>query len=183
MAEEIIIDKSSGKEERYQQILPQVFALVETENDLVANLANITSALKYGMDFFWVGFYIVKPVSPSIDYETGIPVLRKEEYELVLGPFQGTVACTRIGFGKGVCGTCWKEKRVIMADDVEKFPGHIACSSASKSEIVLPVFDTQQKVVMVMDIDSDKLSGFDNTDEKYLREIVKLIEEKLIISG
>lgn len=181
MAEEIIIDKSTGKEERYKQILPQIFALVEGENDLVANLANIASALKYGMDFFWVGFYIVKPSPFSRDYEkTDIPVIQKDNYELVLGPFQGTVACTRIGFGKGVCGSSWKEERIIVVDDVGKFPGHIACSSASKSEIVLPVFDALQKVVMVMDIDSDKLSSFDDTDKKYLGEIVRLLEKKIV---
>ncbi len=160
--EEIKIGKSLTPKEQYEQLIPQIAALIESENDLIANLANITSALKYGMNFFWVGFYFIK------------------NNELVLGPFQGTVACTRIGFGKGVCGMAWKEKKIIMVDDVEKFHGHIACSSESKSEIVLPVFDDKKNVFAVMDIDSDKHSAFDKTDEISLGEIVKLIEKKLL---
>ena len=162
MSGEINIEKSLSKKEKYEQLIPQIAALIENENDLIANLANITSALKYGMNFFWVGFYFIK------------------NNELVLGPFQGTVACTRIGFGKGVCGAAWKEKKVIIVDDIEKFHRHIACSSESKSEIVLPVFDNKKNVFAVMDIDSDKLSAFDKTDEISLGEIVKLIEKKLL---
>lgn len=175
MAEEIIIDKSLDKEKKYEQILPLIAALIEGETDLTANLSNITAALKYGMDFFWVGFYMVKPLNAEMKDS-----IKAMEPELVLGPFQGPVACTRIGFGKGVCGTCWQEKRSIIVDDVEKFPGHISCSSASRSEIVLPVSDSRQKVVMVLDIDSDKLRAFDNTDKKYLERLVKLIEKKII---
>src|SRR5688572_31855662 len=115
MAEELIISKSVNKKERYQTLLPQIEALVTGEPDLIANLANIAAALKQTMDFFWVGFYIVR------------------ERELVLGPFQGPIACTRIGFGKGVCGAAWKDKKTIIVPDVEEFPGHIACSSAAKS--------------------------------------------------
>ena len=144
------------KREKYASLLPQIDALVEGENDLIANLSNIMSALKFGMDFFWVGIYFVK------------------DNQLVLGPFQGPVACTRIGLGKGVCGTAWKEKRTIIVDDVDQFPGHIACSSLSKSEIVLPIFH-QSKVVAILDVDSINLNEFDETDKQFLEQIVQLI--------
>jgi L-methionine (R)-S-oxide reductase len=148
------------KKEKYESLLPQIKALIAGESDRIANLSNIMSALKYGMDFFWVGIYIVDG-----------------ERELVLGPFQGPVACTRIALGKGVCGTAWKEKRTIIVEDVDLFPGHIACSSASRSEIVLPAFDKNGEVTMVLDIDSDQLATFDETDSVYLDQVIKLIEK------
>ncbi len=156
MAESISIS-GTNKKERYESLIPQIKALVEGEKDLIANLSNIAGALKYGMNFFWVGIYFVK------------------QNELVLGPFQGPVACTRIGFGKGVCGTTWKEKKTFIVPDVEKFPGHIACSSDSKSEIVIPCMKNGE-VFAVFDIDSDKLNDFDDTDKKYLEEVVRIIE-------
>ena len=159
MAESVFIDKTlSGKRERYTALLPQLKALVEGEPDFIANVSNIVAALMETFGFFWIGVYIVR------------------ENMLVLGPFQGPVACTRIGFGKGVCGTSWKEKRVIRVDDVDTFPGHIACNSASRSEIVLPAFRNGE-VFMVLDVDSDKLSDFDTDDEKYLGEVIKILEQ------
>ena len=160
MAEELIISKSVSKKERYQTLLPQIKALVEREPDQVANLSNIAAALKQTMDFFWVGFYLVK------------------ENQLVLGPFQGPIACTRIDLGKGVCGTAWKEKRTIIVPDVEKFPGHIACNSASKSEIVLPAFKNNE-VALVLDVDSDALNDFNSTDQLALEELMRIIEKFL----
>ncbi|MEI6816512.1 MAG: GAF domain-containing protein [Bacteroidota bacterium] len=158
MAENIHIPTEIiDKEERYRLLVPQIRALVAGESDVIANLANIVAAIKFGMNFFWVGVYFVK------------------DNELVLGPFQGPVACTRIAFGKGVCGVAWKERKVILVEDVDKFPGHIACSSLSKSEIVLPIFK-QQEVVMVMDIDSEELNTFDAIDEQYLQTVCRLIE-------
>ena len=147
------------KKEKYESLLPQIKALIEGETDFIANLSNIMSALKFGMDFFWVGIYFVK------------------DQQLVLGPFQGPVACTRIGLGKGVCGTAWKEKKTIVVEDVDQFPGHIACSSLSKSEIVLPAFDSQGNVKLILDIDSEHLATFDETDKFYLEQVM------LIISG
>jgi len=143
------------KEEKYQSLLPQIQELTKNEPDVTANLANIAAALKQTFGFFWVGFYIVK------------------ENELVLGPFQGPIACTRISFGKGVCGTAWKERQTIIVPDVEQFPGHIACSSESKSEIVVPLFENGE-VVGVLDIDSDRLNEFDEVDAEYLGKIVFL---------
>lgn len=157
MAEQLIIDTAASKETRYQSLVPQIEALISGESDAVANLANIAAALRQTFNFFWVGFYIVK------------------NNELVLGPFQGPIACTRIAFGKGVCGACWKEKKVMLVPNVDEFPGHIACSSDSKSEIVLPAFKNQE-VALVLDVDSDKLNGFDATDEKYLLQVMKLVE-------
>ncbi len=157
MAEQLIIDVSADKESRYQSLVPQIEALITGESDAVANLANITAALRQAMNFFWVGFYIVK------------------NNELVLGPFQGPIACTRIAFGKGVCGASWKEKKIVLVPNVEVFPGHIACSSDSKSEIVLPAFKNNE-VALVLDVDSDQLNDFDTTDEKYLLQVMKLIE-------
>jgi L-methionine (R)-S-oxide reductase len=160
MAEELIISASVGKKERYQMLLPQIKALVEGEPDEIANLSNIAAALKQTLNFFWVGFYLVK------------------ENQLVLGPFQGPIACTRIDFGKGVCGTSWKEKKTILVPDVEKFPGHIACNSASKSEIVLPAFKNNE-VALVLDVDSDALNDFNSTDQLALEELMRIIENFL----
>lgn len=158
MAEELIIATGASKEERYAGLLPQIFGLVEGETDIIANLANIAAALRQTFDFFWVGFYLVK------------------DEQLVLGPFQGPIACTRIQFGKGVCGTSWKEERTILVPDVDAFPGHIACSSASKSEIVVPGFKSK-KVALVLDVDSDQLNDFDDTDKKYLEQLMRTIEK------
>jgi len=158
MAEQLIISPSASKEEKYKTLVPQIEALVFGEQDVVANLSNIAAALRQTMNFFWVGFYVVKA------------------NELVLGPFQGPIACTRIQYGKGVCGTSWKEKKVILVPDVEEFPGHIACSSDSKSEIVLPAFKNGE-VALVLDVDSDKLNDFDQTDEHYLRQVMAIIEK------
>jgi L-methionine (R)-S-oxide reductase len=163
MAEQLIIETSADKATRYKTLVPQIEALVNGESDMTANLANIAAALRQTMNFFWVGFYIVKNNDLS-----GKP-------ELVLGPFQGPIACTRIAFGKGVCGACWKEKKVMLVPDVEEFPGHIACSSDSKSEIVLPAFKNNE-VALVLDVDSDKLNDFDTTDEIYLTQVMKIIE-------
>ena len=158
MAEELIISTSSDKEERYSTLVPQIEALVSGEVDLIANLSNIAAALKQTMNFFWVGFYLVK------------------ENQLVLGPFQGPIACTRINSGKGVCGTAWKERRTIIVPNVDEFPGHIACSSESKSEIVLPAFKND-KVFLVLDVDSDKLNDFDKTDQDYLERVMRIVEK------
>jgi GAF domain-containing protein len=155
MAEDLTITKGD-KKEQYESLLPQIEALLTGEPNLVANLANIAAALKEQFNWFWVGFYWVI------------------EDELVLGPFQGPVACTRIKKGRGVCGTAWEKACTILVDDVEKFPGHIACSSLSKSEIVVPVFKAG-KVLGVLDVDSSELSQFDATDQVYLEKIVALI--------
>ena len=160
MAEELLISNSTDKAEQYQALIPQIEALVTGEPDLTANLANIASALKYGMDFFWVGFYLVK------------------EEQLVLGPFQGPIACTRIMKGKGVCGTSWEKAKTILVDNVDEFPGHIACSSDSKSEIVLPAFKNDE-VALILDVDSDQLADFDETDQKYLEQLMRIVERLL----
>jgi GAF domain-containing protein len=156
MAEDLNIFHGS-KEEQYQNLLPQIKGLLEGEPDLIANLANIAAALKEQFNFFWVGFYLVK------------------DDELVLGPFQGPVACTRIKKSRGVCGTAWEQANTIIVPDVEKFPGHIACSSLSKSEIVLPLFK-DGAVVGVLDVDSSSLDSFDETDKIYLQKIIELIK-------
>lgn len=156
MSEEIIISKERSKRETYEALYPQLKALLGTETDLIANMANMTAALKVAFGFLWVGFYIVK------------------ENQLVLGPFQGPVACTRIGFGKGVCGTSWKEKRTIIVPDVDEFPGHIACSSLSRSEIVVPVIKNNETVA-VLDIDSENLHTFDEMDSDYLHKMILLL--------
>ena len=153
MADDLIITAST-KEEKYQQLIPQINALLLGEEDTIANMANVCAALKFGLNFFWVGFYLVK------------------NNQLVLGPFQGPVACTRINNGKGVCGTAWQKAQTLIVPDVEKFEGHIACSSLSKSEIVVPIFDENNLVVGVLDVDSDELNTFDEIDEKYLKEIL-----------
>ncbi|MGE0562023.1 MAG: GAF domain-containing protein [Flavobacteriales bacterium] len=157
MAEELLIRSNLSKEEKYKALLPQLEALVFGETDVVANLANISAALKSTFNFLWVGFYIVK------------------QDELVLGPFQGPIACTRIRKGKGVCGTSWQNADTIIVPNVDEFPGHIACSSASKSEIVLPIFNNKNEVIMVLDIDSEELNTFDSIDEKYLLQLTKLV--------
>lgn len=161
MAEDLLISTGS-KTDQYKQLLPQIQALLDGEPDLVANLANTVGALKEQFGWLWVGFYLVK-TSPS-RYE-----------ELVLGPFQGPVACTRIRKGKGVCGASWEQAKTLIVPDVEKFPGHIACSSLSRSEIVVPVFK-DNKVVAVLDADSEEYSKFDETDQEWLRSIVELIQ-------
>jgi L-methionine (R)-S-oxide reductase len=157
MAEDLFIAKNLSKEEKYQTLLPQLEALVYGEPDVIANLANISAALKSTFNFLWVGFYLVK------------------NDELVLGPFQGPIACTRIKKGKGVCGTSWQDAKTIIVPNVDEFPGHIACSSDSKSEIVVPVFNSKNEIIMVLDIDSEELNMFDKTDEKHLLQLSKLI--------
>lgn len=156
MAEEIKILDTDNKKEKYINLLPQIEGLLAGEEDLIANLANIAAALKQSMGFFWVGFYLSKG------------------NELVLGPFQGPVACTRIGFGKGVCGTAMAQKKSIIVPDVDQFPGHIACNSVSRSEIVIP-FVVDGTVQLMLDVDSDQLDDFDATDEVYLSKIVSLV--------
>lgn len=151
MSENLSISNGS-KAEKYQELVPQLKALLIGEKDEIANLANFVAALKETFRFFWVGFYLVK------------------ENELVLGPFQGPIACTRIKKGKGVCGTSWEQGKAILVPDVDQFPGHIACSSLSKSEIVIPLIKNQ-KVIGVLDVDSDQLNDFDEVDEKYLTEL------------
>lgn len=158
MAESIVINGTT-KAERYTQLIPQIKSLIAAENDLIANLSNIAAALNEAFHFLWVGFYLVK------------------DNELVLGPFQGPVACTRIAFGRGVCGTAWKNKQTLIVPDVDAFPGHIACSSLSKSEIVVPVFNDKKEVALILDIDSTALSNFDKTDAFYLEQIVALVNK------
>jgi GAF domain-containing protein len=153
MAEDLNIINGS-KEEVYTSLIPQIKALIDGEPDLVANLANTCAALKEQFGWLWVGFYLVK------------------DDELVLGPFQGPVACTRIKKGRGVCGTAWAEARTLVVDDVEKFPGHIACSSLSRSEIVVPIIRNDE-VIGVLDVDSELLAHFDETDKKHLEEIIE----------
>lgn len=160
MSESLLIDVNASKEEKYKALIPQINALVDGEEDVVANLANITAALKEAFGYFWIGFYIVK------------------NGELVLGPFQGPIACTRIQKGKGVCGSVWADAKTIVVPDVEAFPGHIACSSASKSEIVIPGFKNDE-VALVLDIDSDELNTFDEIDKKYLEELMKTVSKFL----
>ena len=152
MAEHLFIDQTAGKATRYQQVLPQIEALLSAEDDLTANLANVAAALKQTFDFFWVGFYHVK------------------NDVLVLGPFQGPIACTRINFGKGVCGAAWEQKISIVVPDVHAFPGHIACSSLSNSEIVVPIVKNSS-VVAVLDVDSEHFNHFDETDRLNLEKI------------
>ena len=151
MSEQIIISGQT-KQAKYEALLPQIFALTESESSWIANLANTSAALKEIFGFFWVGFYLV------------------DGDQLVLGPFQGPVACTRIAFGKGVCGASWKQKRAILVPDVEAFPGHIACSSLSRSEVVLPLMK-EGEVIGVLDVDSDQLNEFDEVDVKFLTEL------------
>jgi L-methionine (R)-S-oxide reductase len=154
MSQSVSVDLNLSKEEKYKTVLPQINELISHENDLIANFANISAVLKSVFGFFWVGFYIVK------------------HEELVLGPFQGDVACTRIAKGKGVCGTAWQKQETIVVPDVNLFPGHIACSALSKSEIVVPVFNSKNQVFAVLDIDSSEFNDFDEIDQKYLEKML-----------
>ena len=158
MAESLLLPTTSDRATIYKALLPQIEALVTGESDLIANLANISAALKEAFGFFWVGFYL------------------KRENELVLGPFQDPIACTRIRFNKGVCGHCYTSKQTIIVPDVEAFPGHIACSSASKSEIVLPAFDSEGEVFLVLDVDSDQLNDFSEIDANGLEKVMRIVE-------
>jgi L-methionine (R)-S-oxide reductase len=159
MAESLII-QSTSKAEKYSELLPQIKALIAGETNAVANMANIVAALKTTFNFFWVGFYVV------------------EHQTLVLAPFQGPIACTRIALGKGVCGKVWESKQALIVPNVDLFEGHIACSSDSKSEIVIPIFKGNE-VVAVLDVDSDQLNDFDETDEKYLTQLCQWFSEFL----
>jgi len=161
MSEELFIADTANKKEKYESLLPQLEALINGETDVVANQANIAAALRETFGWWWVGFYWIK------------------NNELVLGPFQGPIACTRIKLGKGVCGTAWKEARSILVPDVEAFPGHIACSSSSVSEIVIPIFDNQNKVVGVLDVDSEQYNVLGETDVHFLEELSRLITATL----
>lgn len=156
MAEELTLTATT-KAEKYKELYPQVQALLHGESDTIAKMANMCAALKQSMNFLWVGFYLVK------------------NNELVLGPFQGPVACMRIAYGKGVCGKAWELKDTIIVDDVDQFPGHIACSSLSKSEIVLPLRNSNKEVTAVLDIDSDAYATFDRTDEDWLKMMLELV--------
>lgn len=158
MAEEIFLPENADKTAIYAELLPQIKALVADEPDLVANLANVSAVLKYSLGYFWVGFYLMK------------------EGELVLGPFQGPLACTRIAVGRGVCGTAAEKRETILVPDVEAFPGHIACSSLSKSEVVVPIL-AQGEVKGVMDVDSDRLNDFEPEDARFLEQVVQLLVE------
>ncbi len=153
VAEDLKIAITGGKKEKYETLIPQLRSLLEAESDLIANLANIAAALKETFGWWWVGFYLVK------------------NDELVLGPFQGPVACTRIKYGRGVCGTAWKEARSLLVPDVEAFPGHIACSSLSVAEIVVPLFNASGQVAGVLDVDSERFDQLDETDVQYLEII------------
>ena len=155
-----------NKEEKYRLLAEQIRSLIEGEKDVVAVMANVAAAIHETMGFFWTGFYRVMPKGGSHE---------GSGQELVLGPFQGPVACMHIAFGRGVCGTAWQRKETIVVPDVEQFPGHIACSSLSRSEIVVPVFNESNEVVAVLDIDSRDLNTFDEIDKKWLEEIVKLL--------
>lgn len=157
MAEDLIITKAD-KAERYQELIPQIKGLITGEDNIIANLANVAAALREAMGFFWVGFYMVDSASN----------------QLVLGPFQGPVACTRIAFGKGVCGSAWAKNETLIVPDVDEFPGHIACSSLSKSEIVIPG-SRNGEVLFVLDVDSDVVNAFDGVDQNYLEEIIQLV--------
>jgi len=159
MSEDLIIDKKASKKDRYEQLLPQLKSLIEGESNLLANQANFCAAIKEAFDFLWIGFYHV------IDDE------------LVLGTFQGPVACTRIKKGRGVCGSAWEKREAIIVEDVDAFPGHIACSSASKSEIVIPIFDKEGNVEAVFDVDDSELNRFDEIDKEFLTSMLSLLEK------
>jgi GAF domain-containing protein len=160
MSSSIYIPSEASKDAVYQALLPQLEALIHDETDLIANLANISAVLNEAFQFLWVGFYLVKGD------------------QLVLGPFQGPLACTRIGYGKGVCGAAWQTGLTQLVPDVDAFPGHIACSSASRSEIVVPVLQ-RGKVIMVLDIDSEYLSFFDTTDQIYLEQLADILAKTI----
>jgi GAF domain-containing protein len=154
---ETLTISGNSKREQYESLFPQVEAVIDKNVDIIANMANMAAMLHETFGFWWTGFY------------------RIINNELVLGPFQGPLACTRIAYGRGVCGSAWKERRTLVVPDVEQFPGHIACSSASRSEIVVPVFQNNE-VIAVLDIDSDHLSTFDETDAEYLERMVMLLD-------
>ena len=161
MAETLSIPEQATREEVYQRLLPQIQSLISGETNLVANLANISAALHEAFGFLWVGFYLV------------------EGQQLVLGPFQGPIACTRIAYGKGVCGQVWAKKQSLVVPNVDEFPGHIACSSASQSEVVVPVMQGNE-VAMVLDIDSDQLQDFSEIDQRYLTELAEMISDTML---
>lgn len=163
MSESIVISQGT-KTEKYNSLLPQIAAIIEGEPDMIANMANICAALKAQFQWWWVGFYIV----------------RKDD--LVLGPFQGPIACTRIRKSRGVCGTSWADDKTVVVADVNQFPGHIACSSASQSEIVIPLH-CKGAVIAVLDIDSEQLAHFDNTDQEQLEKLIKVLETNMIETG
>ena len=165
MAESLAFSKTSDRKVIYNEIAPQIEALISGETDTVANLANVAAVLKEAFGFFWVGFYVVK------------------ENQLVLSAFQGSVACTRIDFDKGVCGHSYMTRETVIVPNVDEFPGHIACSSASKSEIVVPVFEKSGEVFAVLDVDSDKLNDFSQVDAEGLERIVKIIEKRMLGNG
>jgi L-methionine (R)-S-oxide reductase len=164
MAETLIFSPTATRKETYDALLPQIEALIHGERDQTANLANVAAALRQAFGFFWVGFYLVK------------------EGQLVLGPFQGPIACTRIPFSKGVCGHCYTTRQTVLVPDVEAFPGHIACSSDSKSEVVVPVFDQNGNIFAVLDVDSDVLDDFSESDIRGLEQIVRALENELFIN-
>lgn len=161
MAETLLIPPGADRKTRYEHLLPQIQSLVADEPNLIANVANVAAALREALGFFWVGFYLV------------------EKQELVLGPFQGPVACTRIAYGRGVCGRAWAEEKTIIVPNVHDFPGHIACSAASQSEMVVPILKDGQ-VMMVLDVDSDQRAAFDDVDEYYLGKLAKLMEDYVL---
>ncbi len=161
MAESVAFSKTADRKIIYDEIAPQIEALISGETDLIANLANTTAVLKEAFGFFWVGFYL------------------KKENQLVLSAFQGTIACTRIDFDKGVCGHSYTTKQTVIVPNVDEFPGHIACASASKSEIVLPIFEKNGEVFGVLDVDSDRLNDFSEIDAEGLGRIIKILEEFL----
>ncbi len=157
MAEELIISDGS-KEDKYRLLYKQIAALLDGESDTIANMANVAAMIHATFHFLWTGFY------------------RVADKQLILGPFQGPLACSRIAYGRGVCGTAWKERHTLLVPDVDKFPGHIACSSLSRSEIVVPIFDSRNEIFAILDIDSRHLSTFDNCDKEWLEKIVSLIK-------
>lgn len=160
MSEQLLVNKHASKKEKYESLIPQLKALLQSESDTIANMANTAAALKQTFNFYWVGFYTVK------------------RNELVLGPFQGTIACSRIKWGTGVCGTAWKEKRTVIVPNVNHFSGHIACDSASMSEIVVPIF-FRDEVIAVLDIDSMTENFFDDTDAYFLELIADILKSVL----
>jgi GAF domain-containing protein len=162
MAESLILTNSNDRALTYSELIPQIDALTKNESDIIANLANVAAALKQAFDFWWVGFYLVS------------------EGQLVLGPFQGPVACTRIDKGKGVCGTAWERGETIIVPNVDEFPGHIVCSSAARSEIVVPIFQRDEKIFGVLDIDSNEPNDFSDTDATNLETICRLISTRIV---
>ena len=162
MAEGLLLSETNDRNVIYEELLPQIEALIADESDLIANLANVGAALKQAFGFYWVGFYL--------DNQKG---------ELVLGPFQGPIACTRIRYDRGVCGHSFSTKKTVLVPDVDAFPGHIACSSASKSEIVLPLFNSKNDILGVLDIDSDVIDDFSKTDQVALEKLMIILSKKI----